>query len=59
MQPIATIIMDLHLDLVMTYALEKTPVGITTVVIPSVPLTVAVTVAATSLQEAEISVPVM
>ena len=45
MQSIATIIMGLHLEVVMTYASEKIPaVGITARVIPGVPLIVAVTV---------------
>ena len=45
MQSTATIIMGLHLEVVMTYPSEEIPVGITAIVIPSVPLTEAVTVA--------------
>ena len=57
MQPIATIIMDLHLDLILTYTFQKMPIGITTV-IAVVPLTEAVTVTISS-QEAAISMLIM
>ena len=58
MQPIATIVVDLHLEEVMTYTLQIMPVPITTI-IADVTLTEAVTVTTTSLQEAAVSVPVM
>lgn len=57
MQPIATTIMDLHLDLVMTYTLQTMLVPLTAI-IADVPLTEAVTVAATSLQETAISMSI-
>ena len=57
MQPTATIIMDLHLDLVMTYTLQTMP--ITTAVLVGVPHTEAVTVTTTSSQEAAISLSVI
>ena len=53
MQPIATTIVDLHLDLVMTYTLQTVAV-----VIAVVPLTEAATVTTTSSQEAAISIPI-
>lgn len=58
MQPIATIIMDLYLEGVMTYTLQIMHVTLTAI-IAHVTLTEAVTVTTTYLQEAAISVPVM
>lgn len=64
MQPIATTIVDLHLDLVMTYTLQTVAVVIAaitvmcTTAIAVVPLTEAATVTTTSSQEAAISIPI-
>ena len=70
MQPIATTVMDLHLDLVMTYTLQTLAVVIATGAITAitvithttaiavVPLTEAATVTTTSSQEAAISIPI-
>ena len=58
MQPIATIVMDLCLERVMTYTLKIMHLTVTTI-IAYVTLTEAVTVTTTYLQEAAISLPVM
>ena len=58
MQRITPIIMDLHLDPVMTYTLQTMPSGVPTV-IADVPLTEAVTVTTTSSQEATTSMSIM
>ena len=66
MQLIATTIMDLHLELVMTYTLQTVAVAIAaaitvityTTAIAVVPLTAAVTVTTKSSQETAISIPI-
>ena len=58
MQPIATIVMDLHLEVVMTYTLQTMPVPRTTI-ISIVTVTMTVTATITSGPVATISVPVM
>ena len=58
MQPITTTVMDLHLEVVMTYTLQIMPVTITTVT-SIAPVTMTFTVAVTTGPEATISVPIM